>query len=567
MGTPHSARHAINNGNYIAGPGTPTTSGPTAYFGYDIITFPNPPPFTFGSAADGSFAIVAPATAHTVKLPGYVALVNPQDVARSFVAMGQLKSTVALSADAEIVNRFFASTNHSNKKELLGYSEYVPKNVSVQDRFEFHDKFTLGQFDQSLITGIDYKYMNMTAYQDYQTEPVNFYDLTQPASQIMYPGYALEGNTWGGGLRVPGVDGYSAAPGNVANVTEHANDIAWFIQDDVSLTKQLTFTGGYRIDNISVTGKNPAFEEYGYYNSFFTYIPLAAPIYIPEGGSSPYYTGYNNSRTVNDQSFFASLTYKPTPTSTLYLTYNHVYALLGSSNFGGIDALYLDQVLSTKGTLYEAGYKQSLLDNKLYFATDIFQQLKYGSQITGGKYPIKNNGVEFEVVYQPNKTWNFNANIIYQEATAFGVFFQTAGNYLDAFATTTAVDGRTGTGLGAPNFTLYYPPGGRMRAPGVPSVHANGFVEYKSNSGWGGGIGPQFFGKQHANMQGTLTIPAQVEWDGFVYYDTPRWNVRLNVKNILNERLLDPIDVSFAGNSLISVRPPITATLTLRLKF
>jgi len=77
-------------------------------------------------------------------------------------------------------HKLFASETYERVRVLRGYL-YVPKNVSVQDRFEFHDKFTLGQFDQNLITGIDYKYMAMTAYQDYQTEPVNFYDLTQPA--------------------------------------------------------------------------------------------------------------------------------------------------------------------------------------------------------------------------------------------------------------------------------------------------------------------------------------------------------------------------------------------------
>jgi TonB dependent receptor len=558
----------IKNGNYIAGPGVPVTSGPNAYFGYDIITFPNPPPFTFGSAADGSFSIVDPAKAHTVKLAPYVALVNPADVARAFVAMGQVKTTLALTPDSSLVNRLFLSTNHSNKSEQLGYSEWVPKNISIQDRIEYHDKFTVAKLDHSVITGIDFKYMALTAYQDYQTEPVNYYDLSQPASQIVYPAYALEGNTWGGGLRVPGVDGYSAAPGNVANVTEKGYDTAFFFQDDVSLTKQLTLTAGYRIDNIYVHGKNPPFVQYGYYNSFFTYIPLETPVNIPAGGSSANYTGYDNSRTVNDQSFFTSLSYKPTDSSSFYLTYNHVYAMLGSSNFGGVDALYLDQVLSTKGTLYEAGYKQSFLNNSLYFAADVFQQLKYGSQITGGKFPIKDNGVELELVYQPNKTWTINANFTYQDASAYGVFFQTTGNYLDAFATTTPVDGKLGTGLGAPNFTLYNPPGGRMRAPGVPEVMANAFVVYKApGTGWGFGVGPQYEGKQYANMQDTLYIPPQVELDGFVFYDTRHWDVRVNVKNILNQRLVDPIDVSFAGNSLISVRPPISASITVRLKF
>jgi hypothetical protein len=557
----------IKNGNYIAGPASPTTSGPTAYFGYDIITTPNPPPFTFGSVTDGSYSTVDPATAHTVKLPQYDALINPSDVARAFVVQAQLKTTLDLTADSSFVNRTFFSNGHSNKSEEVGYSEYVPVDVSVQDRAEYHLKFDLGQFENSLIAGADFKYSELTSYQDYQTEPVAFYDLTQPLSQILYPGYSYEGNTWGGGLRVPGTNGYSAAPGDVANVVESVYDTAGFVQDDFKLTSKLTLTGGYRIDGVDAHGKNPAFEEYGYYNSFFTYVPLATPVYIPAGGSSSTYTGYNNNRGINDQSFFTSLTFKPTETSTFYLTYDHVDALLGSSNFGGVDAVYLDQVLSTKSTLYEAGYKQDLIKNTLYFAADVFQQLKYGTQITGGKYPIKDNGLELELVYQPSKAWNFNANFTYQEATAFGVFYQAAGNYLDSFATTTPVDGTTGTGIGTPNFTGYVPPGGRMRAPGIPQLQANAFAEYRDPLGWGIGAGPQLVGKQYANDQDTLYIPLEVEFDGYLFYGQRNWDVRLNVKNFTNARLLDPIDVSYAGNSLIYVRPPIEASITLRYHY
>ena len=557
----------IKNGNYIAGPASPTTSGPTAYFGYDIITSPNPPPFTFGSQTDGSYSTVNPATAHTVKLSPDLALINPSDVARAFVAQGQLKATLALTPDSSLVNRLYVSSGHSNKSEEVGYSEYVPHDVSIQDRLEFHDKFDVSILANSVITGVDFKYLGMTAYQDYQTEPVGYYDLTQPLSQILYPGYSYEGNTWGGGLRVPGTTGYSAAPGDVANVIETEYDTAAFFQDDIKLTKNLTLTPGYRIDNIAVHGESPPYVEYGYYNSFFTYVPLATPVYIPEGGSTSTITGYDNSRTVYDQSFFVSLSYKLTEDSSFYATYDHVDAVLGSSNFGGVDALYLDQTLSTKSTLYEVGFKQSFLKNTLYFATDAFQQLKYGTQITGGKFPIKDNGFELEAVYQPSRAWNFNANLTYQEATAFGVFYQAAGNYLDTFATTTPVDGKFGTGVGSPNFTLYYPPGGRMRAPGIPQLQANAFAEYHNPSGWGAGVGPQFVGRQYANDQDTLYIPPEVEFDGYVFYGQRNWDIRINVKNMLNARLLDPIDVSYAGNSLIYVRPPISASITLRLHY
>ena len=106
-----------------------------------------------------------------------------------------------------------------------------------------------------------------------------------------------------------------------------------------------------------------------------------------------------------------------------------------------------------------------------------------------------------------------------------------------------------------------------MRAPGIPQVQANAFAEYTSPMGWGIGLGPQFIGRQYANMQDTLYIPPETELDGYVFYGMKDWDVRVNVKNILNSRLIDPIDVSFAGNDVIFVRKPISASLTMRYHF
>ena len=92
-------------------------------------------------------------------------------------------------------------------------------------------------------------------------------------------------------------------------------------------------------------------------------------------------------------------------------------------------------------------------------------------------------------------------------------------------------------------------------------------MEYTSPLGWGAGAGPQFIGKQYANDEDTLFIPPEAEVDGFIFYRQRNWEVRVNVKNMLNARLLDPIDVSYAGNSLIYVRPPITASITLKLHY
>jgi outer membrane receptor for monomeric catechols len=558
----------IWKGTYIGGPASPVTTGPDAYFGYDIIAAPNPPPGTNGTYADGTYWTVNPSTAYTVKLPAYDSMIGPGDTARSMLSQTQIKVTLELSPDALIVNRFLNYFGHSDKFESSSYDEFVPREQSVQDRLELHDDFSIGKIDDNLIAGFDFRYTGLTSYQDYQTQPYGDYDLYEDVNTFFYPGYSHEGNTFGGGLQIPGAPGFSATPGSDGDQISNIYDSALFVQDDIKLTPKLSLTPGFRADRINATAMNPSFVQVGYYNSSFQFVPLATPIYIPAGGSSPYTAGYDNSDNVTDQSFFLNLSFKLNEASTFYLTYDHVDAILGSNNFGGVNGYNLPGSLSTKSTLYELGFKQSFLSNTLYFSSDLFQQLKYGTQFTGPSYPIKDEGIELDVVYQPNKQWTMNANFTYQNATAFGsYFFQQTGDPLDYYDSATIVGGQSGTGLGAPNFTGYVPPDGRMRAPGIPQLQANAFVEYTSPIGWGVGVGPQFVGRQDANDQGTLHIPGETEWDGYLFYKRRTWDVRINVKNITNARLLDPIAVSFAGNDAIYVRPPIEASLTLGLHY
>ena len=581
----------IDHGTYVAGPASPTTTGPTAYFGYDIAN-PGDPVGTFGTFPDGTFSTVDTATAHTVKLSRTAGLIGPNDTARSKLFQTQLKTTLDLTPDSFVVNRALFSLGRSNKYETYGYGEFVPRDEAIQDRLEYHGIFNLGSVENHIIAGGDFRFSYLISYQDFTSEPFSDYDLSQSANLINYPGYTLEGNTWGGGATVPGAQGYAA---NASDPDEGAPsgdqwsyiyDSALFAQDVIKLTDKLTLTPGFRWDHINATDSTPPVIEQGYYADF-TYYPLSTPIFIPRGQSSPLYVnengvshstymGYNVSGTKEDESYFISLAYKLTDTSSIYATYDRADAILGTSNFGGLNvsatasnfqqALQLS--LGAVSTLYEVGYKQSFLHNTMYFSVAGFQQTKLGVQIGGATDKIRDEGIELDFVYQPSKQWTVNANFTYQDATVFGdYFFQETGNYLDSYNSDYIVDGQPGTNKGEPNFTGYVPPTGRMRAPGIPQIQANFFMVYTSPMGWGVGVGPQIQGKQYANDQETLHIPTEAEWDGYVFYGQRTWDVRINIKNLLNQRILDPIDVSFAGNDTIYVRPPITASVTFRYHF
>jgi hypothetical protein len=578
----------IWNGKYIAGPTEVSVNGPVAYYGYDIYLPSDGNPATnFPSGADGAFQVVSPGTAHTVKLPGYDSLVGPNDTARSKLFQSQLKSTLGLGGDMSVVNLAYFGLEHSNKFETYGYDEWVPRNLNIQDRTEFHDKFNLGPIENSIITGIDVRYQYIRSGDDYSSEPFSYYDLSLPLNNIFYPGYTLENNTWGSGLEVPGHPGYSYQEMQDSTV----KDYAVFIQDDVKFTKSLSSILGFREDAINANTANPPLVQQGVnldddsstiygtipYYTYYGYYSLASPVYYDRGAV------YKYQSSKNDPSYFISLIYKLTETQSLYVTYDEVDAIHGQTNFGGIydgnkSAANVAADINNRSTLYETGYKGSFLNNTLYGGISLYQQIKnepqppppHGSSALPNTI-VKSNGIELDMVYQPSKKFSVNANFTYQDVTDFGSFFEETGNYLDAYAATTPVDGKYGTGVGAVNYGAYQgyaytPPNGRIRAAGVPSVLWNVFVDYHVTPWLGIGVGPNFIGRQNQDDEGLLHIPSEYELDGYITFTPSRqWDVRLNLTNLTNQRVLDPIDTSFAGNDVIFVRAPIAASITIRV--
>lgn len=576
----------IWNGTYIAGPTYPATSGSLAYYGYDVYlpTDGNPAnPNNFPSGTDGAFQIVDPSQAHNVKLPAYDSLVGPNDTARSKLFQSQLKTTMQLSTDTSIVNFTFFSLEHSNKFETYGYDEWVPRNFNLQDKLEYRTKLNLGSVVNNINAGVDLRYQYVRSGDDFSSEPFAYYDLSLPLNNIFYPGYAIENNTWGSGLEVPGHPGYSYEEMQDTTI----KDYAAYIQDDVHLNEAFSGILGFREDYINANTANPPLVQEGVnladnssglygtiptYN-YYGYYSLASPVYYDRGAL------YQYAASATNPAYFVSLIYKLNETQSLYVTYDKVDAITGQTNFGGVDSGYegIDRLkadLSTASTLYEAGYKGSFLNNTLYGGVALYQQLKIEPQPRGAPpNRIKANGIEVDLVYQPTKKLSINVNATYQSVTAFGSFFEETGNYLDAYATTTPVDGTFGTGVGAVNYGAYQgysytPPNGRIRAAGVPSVMANAFVDYHLTRSWGFGIGPSFIGRQNQDDEGLLHIPGEYEVDGYVTFSpSKRWDVRLNVTNLTNNRIEDPIDTSFAGNDVIYVRAPIALSATVRLHY
>jgi hypothetical protein len=584
-GQPYAANDF--DGNYSFGPvynsalpGTafnPTVAGSSpgpSLAGLALVGF-NPG----SSNYDGVLSVLDPATAYKVKLPSYDALIGPNDTARAKRFQTQLIATATVSPDFKVVNLTYFENADSHKFETYGYDEYVPLMESFQDRLEFHFNFDLGTVKNSMIAGADFRYFRLVSYQDYSVEPFGTYDLYLPLKYVFYPGYYAEGKTFGGGLGIPGAPGYSGSVGNAGNQDSHIYDFGAFIQDNIALNPWLSAVVGARVDRDKADTASPSFifnYDIPFVNdNIFPNGPPPVGTYLPKGA---YYTA---NATVNDPSYFASLVFKLSDTSSIYVSYNRAEAVQGSANYGGVDVSSSDNGalandLKTKSTLYEAGYKESLLSNTLFFGAAVYQQNKSEPQIKGPAFLVKTEGIELDAVYQPTKALTLNANFTYQSVTEFtATAFEQTLNYLDFYPVGYIVDGKSGTGVGSPNLSAtdgndgfaYYVPGGRMKAPGVPQVLANFFIQYEFPQHYGFGVGPQIQGRQYADDQDALHISTEYELDGYLFYRQKTWDVRVNITNLTNNRILDPIDVTFAGNDTIYVRPPIAASLTIRLHY
>jgi len=288
---------------------------------------------------------------------------------------------------------------------------------------------------------------------------------------------------------------------------------------------------------------------------------------------------YNSSASVLNGSVFTSGILKWTPALSSYITYNLVNAVQGSGNFGGVDgtggAKGLKRSLRSESELIEIGSKASLMDNKLFLGGALFQQTRQAPQLVGPPIGIETKGIELEAVYQPTRAFNASANFTFQDAKQDDFGYQQTFSYLDGYPEGFLVDGKSGTGVGSPNYntpklpdgTVRTRPTGKVRAASVPQVLFNAYLTYQFKNGFGGSVGPQVTGEQWQNQEGSLRIPTQYVVNAFLFYRQPKWEFQVNFFNITDERNWTSIDPSFAGNDVIYPEAPFRISGQIKFKF
>ncbi len=503
---------------------------------------------------NANFALLNTNLAQRVKVYPWQTINSPSDSASGKKFSSQMLTTYNINETAKIVNRAYGETQESRKISGYGYTEWVPENWMINDRLELHFGVDpqIGSYELPIktISGIDFRYSELLAYQDFSVEPFFLYDVTQPPSTFALP-FNPAVTSAGGGFNVPGQPGYGGNPFPTSGNQESSLlQTALFTQWDLQFHEKFSVVVGGRGDYFNADAVSPEFVE------------------LARGGF------YDASTDVVNGSVFVSGIYKWTPLLSSYATYNLVNTVQGSGNFGGVDGTGgeagLKRSLSSESELIEFGQKASLLDNKVFLSASIYQQKRQAPQLVGPPIGIETKGIELEGFYQPNRNFNASANFTFQDAKQDDFGYQQTYGYLDGYPAGFLVDGQSGTGFGSPNYNSANGrtrPSGKTRAASVPQIMFNSYLTYQFNNGLGASIGPQVTGEQWQNQEGSLRIPTQFVINAFVFYRQPRWDVQINFFNIADERNWTSIDPSFAGNDVIYPEAPFRMSGQVRYKF
>lgn len=437
----------------------------------------------------------------------------------------QAIQTVEANPDLRVVNNnLFTYTRRSTYSSYY-YNEVVDPSITLESRFEFQKSFD----DASINVGAATRYIAVEAYNDFFFEPANVWDLSQPSTGIdVTKSTAFQNSIGTARVPVPGYNGYYAAD---TGDTNDSSSISFgpFVQGDYKLTDKLTLLAGGRLDFLKVESDTPLFNSASAEES----------VVLPN---------------VN-----TSATYKVTPKTTAYVTYNYSQNTAGAiANGGGYSAAAVNEnSLTQPSTLYEGGFKWALLNNKLFIGTAVFDQVRYVKPLNSTAVPYHYQGFEIEVNYQPNKN-----------------FYATAGY--------SAIDGEAGSsgfeaimlefsrlpgqqqasGGGAFNFTEV----GNIRVQGLPKHQFNALAAYKFDNGFGGSLSGTLHSEINNNWAGTIVIPWQFNIDASVFYATKNWEARISILNATDELNFAPPNGVY-GNESILIEEGIRGEFTLTYKF
>jgi outer membrane receptor protein involved in Fe transport len=452
----------------------------------------------------------------TVQINRHARLLKPGNHSTGREFNAQAIQTFLAGSDLKIVNNSYFSYTARNTLSSYYYSEVIDPSWFAENRTEF----IITKPFVSLNAGLDLRYQRTKAYDDYYFEPANVWDITKDLTYVnVYNAPAFFTHF---AFPIPGWPGRYGTPGTANGDTNdsHGTTVGPFFQATWKITDKFNVVTGARLDRLSADVKDP----------------LSTPI-------------AHQSLTVTDSNYNVSIIFKPTPTSSVYATYNNSKNISGAVGVGGgitgwgSDAngnLILDKEnFKQPAELYEFGTKYALLKNTLFLNLAVFSQTR--TEKTTSSTSIvehKNKGVEIEMNYQPNKHLYTTLSYSYIDAKTSGFQFQ-----YGMFSGMSEL-------VGNEAFTF----AGKTRTSGIPRSSFNGLVSYSFDNGWGFSANTLVTSPINNNVAGTLVIPWQYELDGSVSYKyNKKWELRLSVGNVTNQKNWAPPNSVYGNGSILAL--------------
>jgi hypothetical protein len=528
----------ISNGQYI--PGTNVDNGTMAgpgnvqnalnVTGSDTIDFGAPVPVDYHQTAQG-----------------------PASHAHGMEYNTQVIQTLTLSSDTKIVNNTMYSYTKRDTFNSDGYSEIVDPSWFVDNRTEI---IMIKPF-VTVNMGLEEKYQSTRAYDDFFFEPVNVWDLSNPALRGDINSYlALIGPAGFLGAPVPGFQNRYATPalgtfgpgsGNGGGMWFDLNDdtndsdeeaVSPFFQATWKLSDTWNLVTGARLDVMHVQTRDPL------------------------------NTAASASLEVGEPNINVSLVDKISPLVSTYATYNYSQNYTGDLADGGGFGLYADasgnptiprSLFSEQSVLYEIGAKFQLDDNKLFISNDIFDQTRQSKPQGSPVIQYQFYGYELSLNYQPNK--QFFATLGYSWIN--GSSPVTAATFPFQGYDTNQIPG----GPPAPYApTTALQSSGRLRAPGQPLDTFNALASYTFECGFGLESNILVTSPMNNDYQGYLVIPTQYSLDAEVFYKYKQWEFRLSGTNVTNQHNWEPSVATYALEGIVPL-PGAEVFGTVKFKF
>ncbi|OAI42651.1 hypothetical protein AYO41_03860 [Verrucomicrobia bacterium SCGC AG-212-E04] len=513
------------------------------------------------SIINGGFNTVTPGP--TINLNRSVRLLAPGDGSGGHSFNAQVIQTLKLNETFSIVNNtFFYYVNRGTYSSYY-YSEILDSNFAIANRTEFrlNYDFLMGQkattvtgkdgkavtkgsdgwhLKLSINAGIELRYQQVNAYNDYFNEPANAWDLSLPRSQINYINQAANGSL---SLAAFGHPGRFASPGvfNGDTNQSRAFTISPYFQQEMKFGPMFGLLFGARVDILFVRATDPLAPSFAAQNTDSTVMG------IPNFNVSP--------------------TFSPFPWLTTYFTYNYSQStgvangggyMMGGNTLGTFASSYFHQV----SELYEFGAKASLLKNTLFISSAAFHQTRIipsntNAGVINNKLTV--NGFEIEANYQPTKNFWITASYtlldaIYKDQVPFSVQsypFDQIGNNFNLTDTFGALSPYAK---------------GNYRQPGLPKNQFNALIQYKLDCGLGASIGAVVTGPQNLNFDGSVKIRTQYTLDASIFYRQKRYELVLSVLNLTDQKNWSPPNSVYANDSVVA-NLPIRVNGTVRFKF